>query len=461
MLWFFLALGAAVRLATLSWQSMWFDEIRTLYIAEQQRLTPNLPHVGFFAIERLFFALPLPPDVSLRLFPALCGVAGIALVYAIGRRLAGCATGRWAAGLVVLNAFHVFYSQEARFYMPMFALTAASWLMTIRLFASGRLGWLLGALAADAAAVFMQPTQLAYMVLHLGWLTGAGALSPAGRRLCVEKLHPWRRAAMGGRRFAPASAGRLVVLVAMGAAGVAEFGRYASLLSRFAWSPARLLARMEWPFWAEHIQYYGAQFRPGLSPGGIYAWLFVAVAAAGVALGLARWRRDAVFGLVVVAGGLLLGQAYDTGHVYETKYIFFIFPFCAVFAAAGLDALSGLLGRWLEDRGMREHRARAAGVALPALLAGAFTLWALGQYFALGKINEKAAVRWVGDRLRPGDCVATYGHSTIPVWLYWNMDKMPPDQYRGVPWQYRDDGHLLRGQLRALARRYGRVWFID
>jgi mannosyltransferase len=126
------ALAAALRLATLGQQSLWFDEAftpihvfhaslgATLHAIAQTENTPPLWYVLDWAISRVLGT----GAVELRLLSALAGIATVPVAWAIARRLAGSRAALVAAGLVAVNPLFVWYSQEARAY-SLFVLTAS------------------------------------------------------------------------------------------------------------------------------------------------------------------------------------------------------------------------------------------------------------------------------------------------------------------------------------------------
>jgi len=120
-----LLVAAAVRLSTLTWRSLDFDEGASLAYS-------SLPYAELFthftdlSIDRhpLFYYVLLKAwrqiagdaDVMLRLPSALAGMLTVALVYQIGRRRLGEVTAGFAALLFALNPLVIFQHQDARMY---------------------------------------------------------------------------------------------------------------------------------------------------------------------------------------------------------------------------------------------------------------------------------------------------------------------------------------------------------
>lgn len=63
-------------------------------------------------------------ELGLRILPAVFGVLAVPTVYLVGRRLAGHRSALFAALLLTLSSFHVYYSQFARYWSLVFLLSA-------------------------------------------------------------------------------------------------------------------------------------------------------------------------------------------------------------------------------------------------------------------------------------------------------------------------------------------------
>ena len=132
-------LAAAIRFLVLSRQSFWTDEALTVmevrssfhglwhYIAHVET-TPPLYFVLVWGWAKLFGS----GEAALRALSALAGVALVPLAYLAARELGSRRAGVLAAALVTVNPFMIWYSQEARAYMLLTALTAAAFVWFLR-----------------------------------------------------------------------------------------------------------------------------------------------------------------------------------------------------------------------------------------------------------------------------------------------------------------------------------------
>jgi 4-amino-4-deoxy-L-arabinose transferase-like glycosyltransferase len=131
--------GAALRFATLTHQSLWFDEAQAVH---EMRLSlgamlstwsanePNPPL--YFVLAWLWTHVFGASTGGLRSLSAVVGTATIPLVHLAGRELVSRRAGLFAAALVTLCPFMIWYSQEAREYGLLAALSAASLLFFAR-----------------------------------------------------------------------------------------------------------------------------------------------------------------------------------------------------------------------------------------------------------------------------------------------------------------------------------------
>ena len=132
-------IAAVLRFATLTTQSYWFDEAQAVHEMQSSFTTmlhlwsanePNPP---------LYFVIAWPwarvfgtGEAGLRSLSAVLGVITVVLVYLCGRELISRRAGQVAALLAAVNPFLIGYSQQAREYALLGALTAASLLFFAR-----------------------------------------------------------------------------------------------------------------------------------------------------------------------------------------------------------------------------------------------------------------------------------------------------------------------------------------
>ena len=116
-----------MRLIGLTYHSLWFDEVVSTVLAAKP--AGEIWRAGFSFIQDkhppLYYLLlhgwtrlAGESDLSVRLLGVLIGALAVLPTYGIGRRLGGDRAGAIAALLLALNPFLIWYSQEARMFMP-------------------------------------------------------------------------------------------------------------------------------------------------------------------------------------------------------------------------------------------------------------------------------------------------------------------------------------------------------
>jgi hypothetical protein len=132
-------LAAVLRFATLSDQSYWLDEsqaVHELHLSFGAMLSA-WSHYEWNPPLYLLVAWPWAKvfgtgEVGLRSLSAVLGVGLVPLIYLCGRELVSRPAGLLAAALAAVNPFMIWYSQEAREYMLLVVLCAASLLFFAR-----------------------------------------------------------------------------------------------------------------------------------------------------------------------------------------------------------------------------------------------------------------------------------------------------------------------------------------
>src|SRR3954471_9327519 len=140
-----IAIGAALRFATLGVQSYHHDEIVTASRVLRGGFGQAMDAVGFsesapplyYALAWAWTQLTGTGELGLRSLSALAGVATVPVAYLIGIELRGRRAGLVAAALVAVNPMLLWYSQEARAYALLALLCAVSLLYCARAMRSG------------------------------------------------------------------------------------------------------------------------------------------------------------------------------------------------------------------------------------------------------------------------------------------------------------------------------------
>jgi uncharacterized membrane protein len=132
-------IASAIRLFRLDFQSLWYDELHSIIptnpiydIASIIEYCKQDQPPTFFLLLHAWFKIVPYNEFWGRLFVALIGVLGIIAIFFLGKEIHSKTVGLFASGLTAINWFHIYFSQELRFYTLLFLLTTLSFLFFIR-----------------------------------------------------------------------------------------------------------------------------------------------------------------------------------------------------------------------------------------------------------------------------------------------------------------------------------------
>jgi hypothetical protein len=384
-----LALGLARFLRLSAW-SLWIDEALTWADAHHGIEGGQIQNpLGYRLIAWTVDLLGGAPDeLSLRLLPAVAGWLCIPATWLAFRRAFGERRAATAALLVALSSWHVYWSQNARFYtLAQLASLAGAGLVLAGLLRGRALLALLGLLVAASAALLHPSAALVLPALALAPRLLERARRPVGA--------PGSRAAL-----ALGIAGLLGALLGLGWA-LETWSTYAYQKGQET-SLAAMAASM-----AHMAKTTGFFVTPLLGTGALLG-------------ARAAWRggRGAeVLALVVVASCLLVALAASAFVRVSAQYVFVLLPWVALLACLPLGADgAGPFGR-------RGEAAYLALLALPALVTTAL-------YLTVRQGERPAwreAYRHVADHRAEGDLV--FGMEACVGEFYlapWNTDLRRP-----------------------------------
>jgi hypothetical protein len=357
------AVAIGVRVLLLGDKPFWRDEA---WVADISRgtvpaiLSSTMPTpVGFVLLAKLTGQLPgLPPEISLRLAPLLCGLAAVVALPRLARALG--ATPTVALTVLLLAAGSpplVYYSRELKHYGADLLLAILVPLLAIRLF-----GLDAEARERDPPGAGMRPLLVALVVAP--WVSFASAF-PIVAALLWGWLLPWRRATVATRRrWAVLS---LLYGLSLAIALVSVIERQAQSPSLVEFWGGTFAQRAALP-WLARIGHAGfdfirgslSYFFPGMEP----------IALALAVIGLATWPKPRAATLwCLTAATLLLTVTAVLAQRYvlaEGRFLLFFAPPLLLSVAAGLAAVGRLLQRVLGGR---------CATAAPLVVGAVAALW--------------------------------------------------------------------------------------
>ena len=191
--------GGVLRLTMLRQQSLWFDEIDVVVRAQRplDEVLRTFVAAGengplYNILLALWVRLVGVSEIAVRFPSAVAGILSIPLIYALARRTVGPTTGLFAAGLLAISPYHIWYSQEAKMYTLVVLLALLSSLaLAEALGRNSRLLWAAYAIATTlmfythVATVLVFVAQTLYVVVtrrswagrERGWLVAAAVLT--------------------------------------------------------------------------------------------------------------------------------------------------------------------------------------------------------------------------------------------------------------------------------------------
>ena len=134
-----LLLSMALRLYRLDAQSFWYDEGNSARIAERsaqliiEGAAGDIHPPLYYLLLSAWRAVAGESEAALRGLSVLCGVLLVLFTYLLGRDMLNPRVGLIAAALAAISPFAIYYSQEARMYVMLAFLAAASTWALVRI----------------------------------------------------------------------------------------------------------------------------------------------------------------------------------------------------------------------------------------------------------------------------------------------------------------------------------------
>lgn len=407
-----LSLAAWLRFFNLHTQSYWNDEGNSLRLAQRPpaaiitAAAADIHPPGYYLALSGWRALTGDTELALRSFSALAGLVLVALVYRLGRHYFGRAAGLGAAVLAALHPFLIYYSQEARQYALLAALSAASFLLFSLWLKSSR----------PPAPMWGRPALAVGYVL----VTAAGLYThyAFGFVVLAENL-----AALGGllAHARKGGAGRLAAWFALQAAALVLF---------LPWLPTALRQLSAWP--AERA---AQPFVLALLDLARYLTFGRTLPTAAAGLGLLGALILLAFGLrrrgqtITPALWLLVPAALTLGLGLLTeafaKFLLVAVPPTVLLLGQGLAAMPP--GPF--EPGWRPARRRAGELAALALWLGALVAFSTATFISLNNLyfspayardDYRGIARALAAAYRPGDAVILIAPNQFEAFSYYH-----------------------------------------
>jgi len=172
-----LLIGIVLRLFRLDAQSLWSDEGIQYFIASAgsfweviQRAQEHTFHPPLSFILNYVFLQVQESDTFLRLPSALMGIISLPLTYGLVRKLTSKQVALGALFVLAISPLHIWYSQEARMYMPLLLASVLNTLVLLYALERGRFFWWALYACTMALGVFLHIFMVLNGLLHVLWL---------------------------------------------------------------------------------------------------------------------------------------------------------------------------------------------------------------------------------------------------------------------------------------------------
>jgi len=440
-------------------RSLWGDEgalALNIIGKSAAQLTHRLEYLqgaptGFLLVERLDVDLFGPTELSLRLFPLLCGIVALCVFAVVARRLLTPGGSLVALVLVSVAAPLVYYSSEVKQYST--DVAAASVLLlaavSVEWRAVGRQGGFLLAVGGAAVVWFSHPALIVLPTLVAVLVAGAWLRDD---RRALRALLPltaiWAVSTVVAYVVNRANTSAVAHAALTGTPGVG--GRLAPF-------------KDAWHAWGNVIG--TADSTTGL------------VVTAAVAGAVHLLRRDPLLvGLVLAPPAATFVAALLGLYPFTDRFVLFLAPFFAVLVGAGTVELARLIARVFP---------LAAAAAVLLVLVYPVGVAARDALSPPGHEEVRTVLRYVDARWRRGDALYVWWQSQFPLRYYAACracGDLRPGGLRTVVWPPRLDEtptdvalvthlpglvvgtqlHELDGYVRSFRPLEGRrrVWFV-
>lgn len=430
-------IGAGLRFYRLSAQSVWFDESLSIAHAEAppgeflQTIAHGEGHPPLYFLLLRAMTYFGSDEVMMRLLSVAAGIAAIPLLFLFSRWLLGSATALTAAGLLALSPFAVYFSQEARPYALLAALSLAScYALLLAVDKPSRSKWIIYT-ALTLAAVYTH-----YYAFIL--IIAQGAVVLASTRLRGRALTNWL----------VAQAAVLVAYVPWLPYMSTQFGWHARQ-GGLSWIPDVGFLLIPYTFFQFSLGYSALEVKEiaGLWPhAGLLAVAFVAFAIPFAAAAVVLRKNFVALRWVIILPLVAMAVAYILNlrlHSYQPAYLAGVMPIYLLAVAYGLQWLLRRPVFWFIP-------------GLIALLLG-LSLWNFYFNPKFAKEDWRSVARYLERQAEPTDVIAFHkSYTQMPFNYYYDGDSARvslPD----APLQADDPGLPAVGSSLA---RYPRVWLV-
>ncbi len=472
-------LGFLLRIPTLGMKSLWFDEVRSFYDAQTIRYSATAHPLAFWLMH-LSLELGGVSDFFLRLPSAIAGILALPIALLIGYSLAGRKGGILSGVLLALSSYHIWYSQEARYYSLMIFFSLLALFFVVQAQERKTLYPAAGFLAAAALLRRLHPTTMVFILAFLFYLP----ISLLVQRRFLQKCKPVSVAQHIRQHWIKLLLFLLIVFAWMHFEGPAVWRTAKARIPKFPQILSSAYAETAPPHKAKRAFSPKVKklYTPGVRPTPrFFLWhleQFGSITGYDRLGQAGKWYLYLLFllGFIYLArfkplffSGALLATAATfyaifsvrVKQTYDIKYISFLYPFYIFFQAAGLCAIADG-ANWLSKRLFAQQRRRfeyaLIGAAFLPLLA--IDLRALIPYYSEERMGYKPTVRFFKKNAAKDAVLVSFGLDAFSIKYYASYFNLPGTNIVELP---RTANSLAMGKerLKKLYAQKSQVWFFQ
>jgi mannosyltransferase len=424
-----LLLGTTLRLYRLGDKGFWGDEIWTAQAAEYD-LGYILTHSGVVPenwrpplyLVMAHFAVSLgSKEFAIRLPAMIFGTLGIAMIYRLGRLFYDKTVGSLAALLLAISPYHLWYSQEARWYsqLAFFSMMSLFFFYRFVLPRNGYrkssmkdgLGFVVGTtlvLYTHLSAFLILPAQ----VLFAGYVWSSQLLTGKKRERII-----WFRTSSLFLRF---SLSLIVILLLALRLLLPILSPTSTPVSMSSDLKITLRLNFHLPDYASMMRFIGGLLAAYSAGNTIVVYLFIGLFLLGLFFTARRQFSVAVLILLWLVGPFLAAPFWQSKFDVLPRYLIFLLPVYLVVVAKGVAVMGDRIWTSLQIRsrclskdsrpatGERRHGQHSGigiSLAIMATLLG-LQLPAIHLNYLQGKQTDwRGLARYVEQHVRPGDVI--------------------------------------------------------
>ena len=471
--------GAFVRFHTLGGKSIWVDEFITYDISHGGTDPLKTPHPVYFYVTKLSASVG-KGLFYIRLPSAVFGTLGILAIFLLGRSALGFTGGIIIALVVTFWPDQVNYSQEARYYSPMFCYAAFAFYFLVGFVYHGRWWALPAAILFAFISYLNHPTAAVFLLSFIFFIPLWLIFFPAGREKVFKGLqndfyHLSRKVLKKETRVKPKSRKShkhnisdrrkrytrlIVIILSIIALGLLMYATRGLLHKAYSYLKNPQFAKtpnveFTLAFFIQHL----VQFTPELGLHSFFYNLSYVLVIIGFAVIAIRFTPFFVFYCLLVISTFIAVFMVTMGQTYAPKYVLFVSPIVV------LAFVSGIL--FIAEQAQKIHSSNVHKDFIYITTISVFlflfiypSLLRLIRYWGEERNDIRNPLKFVQQSLEDNDIIAGFELANEPMQFHSAELGIAPERMLYLD-KERGLGHIALGRLKKACLYHADVWFLN